>query len=99
MITSLGGKSVDDSTALSSLVDEHKPGDQVQVEVSRGGAKQTLTITLGERPDTSATSARSASSSRPLRPQASAAAGSPHAVGRRRRGPALQPALCVRIAA
>ena len=29
VITSLGGKTVDDSTALSSLVDAHKAGDQV----------------------------------------------------------------------
>ena len=54
VITVLGGKTVDDSTALSSLVDAHKPGDQVQVEITRGGAKQTLTVKLGERPQTTA---------------------------------------------
>ena len=41
VITSLGGKSVDDSSALSSLVDAHKAGDSVQVEVTRNGAKKT----------------------------------------------------------
>ncbi len=55
MITSLGGKSVDDSTALSSLVDEHKPGDSVEVKVSRSGEAKTLTVKLGERPATTAT--------------------------------------------
>ena len=55
VITSLGGKAVDDSSALSALVDEHKPGDSVQVEVTRDGAKKTLTIKLGERPETTAT--------------------------------------------
>jgi putative serine protease PepD len=57
VITSLGGKAVEDSTALSSLVDEHKPGDSVQVEVTRNGAKKSLSVKLGERPDTTATAA------------------------------------------
>ncbi len=55
VITALGGKSVDDSTALSSLVDAHKVGDSVQVKVTRGGQTKTLTIKLGQRPDTTAT--------------------------------------------
>jgi putative serine protease PepD len=54
IITSIGGKSVEDSTALSSIVDEHKPGDQVQVEVTRNGSKKTLTVKLGDRPQTTA---------------------------------------------
>src|SRR4051812_13115245 len=33
VITSLGGKTVDDSTALSTLVDQHKVGDSVEVKV------------------------------------------------------------------
>ena len=52
VITALGGKSVDDSSALSSLVDEHKAGDSVEVKITRGGKQQTLTIKLGERPTT-----------------------------------------------
>jgi len=52
VITSLGGKSIEDSTALSSIVDAHKVGDQVQVQVTRDGAKKTLTIKLGQRPET-----------------------------------------------
>ena len=52
VITSLGGKSVKDSTALASIVDAHKVGDQVQVQVTRSGAKKTLTIKLGQRPET-----------------------------------------------
>lgn len=55
IITSIGGKPVDDSSALSSLVDEHKAGDSVQVKVTRSGSEKTLTIKLGERPDTTAT--------------------------------------------
>jgi putative serine protease PepD len=52
VITSLGGKSVDDSTALSTLVDQHKVGDSVEVKVTRNGQSKTLTIKLGQRPDT-----------------------------------------------
>ena len=52
VITALGGKSVDDSSALSSLVDEHKAGDSVQVKITRSGKQQTLTIKLGQRPTT-----------------------------------------------
>jgi putative serine protease PepD len=52
IITSVGGKAVEDSTALSSLVDAHKVGDQVQVQVNRNGSKKTLSVKLGQRPDT-----------------------------------------------
>jgi putative serine protease PepD len=55
VITSVGGKAVADSTALSSIVDAHKVGDQVQVDVTRQGAKKTMTVKLGQRPDTTAT--------------------------------------------
>jgi putative serine protease PepD len=52
VITSIGGKPVDDSTALSSIVDAHKVGDQVEVDVTRNGSKKTLTVKLGQRPET-----------------------------------------------
>jgi putative serine protease PepD len=54
VITSIGGKAVTDSTSLSSVVDAHKVGDQVQVQVTRNGSKKTLTVKLGQRPDTTA---------------------------------------------
>jgi putative serine protease PepD len=57
VITELAGKSVDDASALTSLVDEHKPGDSVELKVTRGGQEQTLTVKLGERPTTSQTQA------------------------------------------
>ena len=52
MITSLAGKPVADSASLSGLVDEHKVGDSVAVKVSRNGSTKTLTVKLGQRPDT-----------------------------------------------
>ncbi|RKQ92915.1 putative serine protease PepD [Solirubrobacter pauli] len=58
VITSLGGKAVDDSSALSSLVDEHKAGDSVEVKITRAGKEQTLTVKLGERPTTTTSAAQ-----------------------------------------
>ena len=58
VITELGGASVDDGSALSSLVDAHRPGDSVQVKVARNGATKTLTVKLGQRPTTTVTSTR-----------------------------------------
>ena len=60
VITSVGGKSVEDSTALSSLVDAHKVGDQVKVDVTRNGAKKSLTVKLGQRPETTESDAAAA---------------------------------------
>src|SRR3954470_15161679 len=52
VITAIGGKPVTDATALSALVDAHKVGDQVKVDVTRNGAKKSVTVKLGQRPDT-----------------------------------------------
>ena len=54
VITALGGKTVADSSALSGLVDTHKPGDSVEVKITRNGSTKTLTVKLGQRPDTTA---------------------------------------------
>jgi putative serine protease PepD len=54
VVTSLGGKAVANSSALSSLVDEHKPGDTVTVTLTRDGQRKTLQVKLGERPATTA---------------------------------------------
>jgi putative serine protease PepD len=52
VITALGGKTVAGSTALASLVDQHKPGETVSVSVTRNGQQKTLQVKLGQRPDT-----------------------------------------------
>jgi putative serine protease PepD len=52
VITSIGGKTVDSASALSTIVDGHKPGDSVDVVVKRSGAKKTLSVKLGQRPNT-----------------------------------------------
>jgi putative serine protease PepD len=54
VITSVDGKVVGSSSELSSLVDDHKPGDTVSLTVTRNGAQQTLHAKLGQRPAGSA---------------------------------------------
>ncbi|HEX6021094.1 MAG TPA: trypsin-like peptidase domain-containing protein [Solirubrobacter sp.] len=55
IITSFGGKPVEDAQELTSLVDEHKPGDSVEVKIKRGDGERTVTVKLGERPNTTQT--------------------------------------------
>jgi putative serine protease PepD len=57
VITAIGGKAVTSSSALSSMVDEHKPGDTVQLKVVRNGSEKTLDVKLGQRPNSAQTSA------------------------------------------
>ncbi|HET8606241.1 MAG TPA: trypsin-like peptidase domain-containing protein [Gaiellaceae bacterium] len=53
VITALDGHSVADSAALGLAVDGHEPGDKVTLTYTRGGSSQTVTLTLGTRPETS----------------------------------------------
>jgi putative serine protease PepD len=55
VITEIAGKAVSSSTALSSIVDAHKPGDSVQLKVDRNGSTKTVTAKLGQRPNSTAT--------------------------------------------
>jgi putative serine protease PepD len=56
VITSIDGKPVDGASALTSVVDAHKPGDTVQLVVERNGGRQTLHVKLGQRPNTTQSS-------------------------------------------
>ena len=47
IITSLGGRSVDDATELVVAIRTYAPGDQVEVTIDRGGGDVTATVTLG----------------------------------------------------
>jgi putative serine protease PepD len=58
VITGLGGKSVEDSSSLSGLVDAHKAGETVSVTVRRDGQDKTLQVKLGERPATTDSSSQ-----------------------------------------
>ena len=50
VIESVGGQRVIGPSQLSTLVSAKSPGDQVPVVVRRGGAPQTIHVTLGIRP-------------------------------------------------
>ena len=52
VIVKFDGKTVDSSDGLGSLIQDHKPGDQITVVVApdAGGAQKTLTVTLATRP-------------------------------------------------
>ena len=58
VITGLGGKTVEDSSSLSGLVDARKAGETVSVTVRRNGQDKTLQVKLGERPATTDTTSQ-----------------------------------------
>jgi S1-C subfamily serine protease len=47
IILAVGGQTTDSVTTLPSVLATHKPGDQVQVRLSRNGSESTVTVTLG----------------------------------------------------
>jgi S1-C subfamily serine protease len=47
IILGIGGQATDSVTALQSVLATRKPGDQVQVRISRDGTQSTVTVTLG----------------------------------------------------
>ena len=49
-IVSIGGHKVTQSTDVSSIVTAQKPGEKVDVQISRGGGERTVSVTLGTRP-------------------------------------------------
>jgi S1-C subfamily serine protease len=50
VIVAVDGKSVATPQELAAIVAEHDPGDRVTLEVARGGAHRTVTVTLGNVP-------------------------------------------------
>src|SRR3954447_12104782 len=50
VITAIDGQSVSSAAELQSLIDAHRPGDQVRLTVTRGGSSRSVTVTLGTRP-------------------------------------------------
>ncbi len=47
IITSLGGRLIEDATELVVAIRTHAPGDKVDVKIDRGGGSVSATITLG----------------------------------------------------
>src|SRR3954469_12511472 len=50
VIASVGGKKVSTPDDVAAAIQDRRPGESVAVEVERGGAAQTLDVTLAERP-------------------------------------------------
>jgi putative serine protease PepD len=53
-ITQIDGRTIKSSDDVSAAVADRKPGEQSKVTVQRGGARRTLTVDLGTRPETPA---------------------------------------------
>ena len=53
LIVGVGDEAVRSPSDLGQLVLQRKPGDTVEVVVQRGGDRETIRVTLGERPDES----------------------------------------------
>jgi putative serine protease PepD len=50
VITAIDGQKVTSAAELQSLIDAHRPGDKVQLSVTRNGSSRSVTVTLGTRP-------------------------------------------------
>ena len=50
VIVAVEGRPIEDASDLTNLVALRDPGDEVTVEVLRGGERREVTVTLGERP-------------------------------------------------
>jgi S1-C subfamily serine protease len=57
IITKIEGKPIQDANDLSAVVAQFQPGQEVTVEVHRGGETKDIKVTLGRRPLSASTSA------------------------------------------
>jgi membrane-associated protease RseP (regulator of RpoE activity) len=55
VITAIGGTKIDATHALSDLIQQKKPGDSVDLAVTRGSQTLTITVTLGASAQSSST--------------------------------------------
>jgi S1-C subfamily serine protease len=51
VVTEVDGDTVNDPADVAQAIEDNKPGDRVEVKVSRGGSEQTIEVTLGQRPE------------------------------------------------
>jgi S1-C subfamily serine protease len=49
VITKIGGKDITSADDVSTVVADHKPGDQIDITIVRGGSTRTLTAKIGRR--------------------------------------------------
>jgi putative serine protease PepD len=55
VVVNVAGKKVLAPEDISTAIESYKPGESIPIEVQRAGARQTLHVTLGKRPDTVST--------------------------------------------
>jgi len=63
VILSANGSDIDDSTTLPRLIGQVAPGDEVKLQVMRGGDKREIDVTVGDWPEEMATDGSPASKS------------------------------------
>jgi len=51
IVTEVGGKKVTGMDQMIEIVNEAEPGDELELELHRGDSTKTVTVTLGDRPD------------------------------------------------
>ncbi len=51
LIVAVDGQNVSDPNGVAAAVADKQPGDKVEIEVYRGEETETITVTLGERPE------------------------------------------------
>jgi putative serine protease PepD len=54
VVTAVDGEPVDAPDDLTAAVAEKQPGDELELTIVRDGSEQTITVTLGQRPDDTA---------------------------------------------
>jgi S1-C subfamily serine protease len=55
LITAIGGTKIDNTHSITSLLQAHKPGEKVDLSVTRGGQNITINVELGASPQNSST--------------------------------------------
>ena len=51
IIVSINGQAIDATHPLDAILTQFAPGDEVTLDVLRDGKQETLTVTLGTRPN------------------------------------------------
>ena len=50
VITSIDGREVSDPDDVAEIISDHQPGDEVEIELQRGGEERTIDVELSTRP-------------------------------------------------
>jgi putative serine protease PepD len=51
VVTKVDGKAITSPADVAAAIADDAPGDKVEVQVQRGGSKQSIEVTLGQRPE------------------------------------------------